>query len=85
MPGNPAAEQLLVAAHRRPTACHGMMLMPRPWRTIAFDDLDVLGLHHDVRVSTPLARAKNSSTSRRVIDPASKRTNGCLFKSAGTI
>ena len=78
--GDAAAEQLLVRTSAA-AACHGMMLMPRPCRTIALM-ISTFSVSMMMSGSMP-SRVKNSSTSRRVIDPVSNRTNGCLSRSAG--
>ena len=59
------------------------MLMPRPLRTIA---LMISTFSVSITIcGFDASRVKNSSTSRRVIDPVSNRMNGCWSRSAGVI
>ena len=64
-------------------ACHGMMLMPRPWRTIALM-ISTFSVSMMISGSIP-SRVKKASTSRRVIDPVSKSTKCCLSRSPAAI
>ena len=64
-------------------ACHGMMLIPRPLRTIA---LMISTFSVSITICGSMrSRVKNSSASRLVIEPVSNRTNGCLSRSDGRI
>ena len=64
-------------------ACHGMMPIPSPKRTIA---LMISTFWVSITMSGSIrSRMKNSSTRCRVTDPASKRMNGCPCRSAGRI
>ena len=60
-----------------------MTLMPSPLRTIA---LMISTFSVSITMCDSMrSRVKNSSTSRRVIDPLSNRMKGCLSRSAGVI